>query len=661
MVKVFVNAFNNLSKRAMKDGKYNFHKTRKLENRISTNGQVGLVNKNSLYKLDNVSVPEQTSTHNNQHVPVIGKDLRNLTQYSRNGRDDHVFTLFDEFRAYRRSKNSKLRIACIISRRLFTCLEFEAELIGLRYDNWNQVLKESKPDFLLVQSCIEKPESWQEYIAAPAGPPDKLLGLINYCKKQNIPTVFWDTEDHVHLSLFLKTAPLFDRVFASDLRSVDGYSKAMNRDVARLGPAVQPVLHNPLTHENEKSNDFSFLFDGWADILEYPTSFDYLKPMLSEGLHIVESRYMMRANKLNDLPEFRENIMGCVSYDRLLTALRHYKVIFITDKSLSSPVALSWKALEALACGCRVILYGKQTIQLPEELVIRAEDASTLKEKAFQLIDDQIGSLRFLQKNRREIYASHTYAHRIKTICESLNIRHDWEAHPLVSVILPTKRPEMIEACIEKYNKQTYPRKELIIVVNTTDVDMKNVNRVTFDYPDVKVFQVHQEKNIGVCLNLGIDQAKGKYWFKMDDDDCYGANYLTDLVHLAACADFHVIGKPRGFIYLEDHDKVYLRHRAIKFQHTIGSTNMPDLCGATLGGKRDLFTGFSECHRACVDTGFSEGNKANNNILLSGDFWNFIAFRAKNKHTHTWRLDDNDIKKNASSFDTGSNFDQIMV
>ena len=589
------------------------------------------------------------------------RELRNREVYSQPGRQEHRFTHFAEFLPHRERTNSSLRIAGILSPWMLRCLSHEAHVIDIKMDHWLQSLEAKRPDFVMVQSIIEKTAAWPESCVSPEGPHAQLASLIQFCHGQNIPIIFWDTEDHVHFPLFAPIAPLFDYIFVADPTNVDNYRKLLKRETVHLGPAVQPVLHNPLRSETDDHNGFSILMDGWADMLEHPAESEFLQPLLKEGLHIVESRYRLMANKLDDLPAFRDNIMGCLSYGHRLEALRHYRVIIMPAKTLSTPLSRSWQAIEAIACGCSVVMREGGESGIPDGLVFLTDSDLSTKKKALELLKDEIKRLKHQHLARRRLFSEHTYAHRIRTICETLGIRHDWDPYPMVSVILPTKRPELIDACLAKFHQQRYPNKELIVVVNTDAVDMTSVHDRSSQFPEVRVIQLHQEKNIGVCLNVGVAQAGGKYWFKMDDDDFYGPNYLLDMVQLAETTDFHIIGKPPAFIFLESEGQVYLRGKAHRSQFSIGATHTSHLCGATLGGRKDLFSGFSEDHRACVDTGFVENGKAMNQTLLTGDFWNFVAFRAADKGRHTWRHDDEGIVKNAAPFCKGLQLEQIMI
>jgi hypothetical protein len=606
------------------------------------------------------STPKNKAPGEDIQPPGPGFKVRNQKQYSRPGREEHKFQVFDNFQPMTSRKNSSLCIACMGDEYLLDCLEFEADIIRLYQGTWKTQLEERKPDFLLAQSVLSQGQSENGTLAAITDWPE-LKNILFYCRKKGIPTVFWDTEDSVHVSHFISAARLFDRVFAADPQSVSRYQELLSKPVDLLPPAVQPALHNPLKQAGVEQTECTLLFDGWSDILEYPTEFDFLILLLDKGLHIVESRYRLVANKLDDLPRFRENIMGCITKAQLLNALRHYSVLIMPEKTLSSSLSRSWRALEAVACGCSVVANTKGLGRIVDEFIVCSEDNESFQEKILQLLGDERERTLTNLVARRKIFSAHTYAHRIKQICQSVGIRHDWEEHPLVSVVTPTKRPDLISSCLEQFQKQSYPNKELIIIVNRSDVDFKAIQVQAEKFSHVRVYQIHEEKNIGTCLNFALSKARGKYWFKMDDDDFYGRNYLMDMVHLAESADFHIIGKPTSFIYLEKDHTTYLRNRAFENQHRIGNTMMPHLCGATLGGKRKYYTGFSEEHRACVDSGFVDQAMARNEIIISSDIWNFNAFRATDKNRHTWRHNDDNIIQNSTFFAQGTAENEIMV
>lgn len=96
------------------------------------------------------------------------------------------------------------------------------------------------------------------------------------------------------------------------------------------------------------------------------------------------------------------------------------------------------------------------------------------------------------------------------------------------SIIIPVNnRPDFIIEAIESAQKQTIQDIEIIIVVNggASDPTIQSVNqylsegnRYDPDKPKVKLIVV-DINNIGYCLNLGVNNAQGKYYIQLDSDD----------------------------------------------------------------------------------------------------------------------------------------------
>lgn len=86
-------------------------------------------------------------------------------------------------------------------------------------------------------------------------------------------------------------------------------------------------------------------------------------------------------------------------------------------------------------------------------------------------------------------------------------------AQPLVSVIVPVKNGgDFLAQCLDSVAAQTYPHIELLIVDNNSTDDTKEIAR---RYTD-KVFNHGPERS--AQMNFGVQQAKGDYVYKIDDD-----------------------------------------------------------------------------------------------------------------------------------------------
>ena len=134
--------------------------------------------------------------------------------------------------------------------------------------------------------------------------------------------------------------------------------------------------------------------------------------------------------------------------------------------------------------------------------------------------------------------------------------------------------------------------------------------------------------------------ATGKLWFKMDDDDFYGSNYLLDMVLAWRATGAVVFGKPQAFVYSEGEDALYCR-RNVTHASTVVSGPVPQFCGATLAGTVDEAQKcvFSQTMRSCVDSIFFEDAYISGKLLVFTDPYNFTVYRASAAHFHTWRLD----------------------
>ena len=96
------------------------------------------------------------------------------------------------------------------------------------------------------------------------------------------------------------------------------------------------------------------------------------------------------------------------------------------------------------------------------------------------------------------------------------------------SIIIPVNnRPDFIVEAIESAQKQTIQDVEIIVVVNGGANDptnqsvkryMKDGDKFSTEKPKIRLITT-DINNIGYCLNLGINNAHGKYYVQLDSDD----------------------------------------------------------------------------------------------------------------------------------------------
>jgi glycosyltransferase involved in cell wall biosynthesis len=101
-------------------------------------------------------------------------------------------------------------------------------------------------------------------------------------------------------------------------------------------------------------------------------------------------------------------------------------------------------------------------------------------------------------------------------------------AAPLVSVVLTTKdRPRFLPVALECYRRQTYARRELIVV---DDGQAHPVSQEAVERLGGRLIRLGEATVLGTKLNLGCEAARGSICVKMDDDDWYAPRYVETMV-----------------------------------------------------------------------------------------------------------------------------------
>ena len=125
---------------------------------------------------------------------------------------------------------------------------------------------------------------------------------------------------------------------------------------------------------------------------------------------------------------------------------------------------------------------------------------------------------------------------------------------PTVSVLLPTKRPEMLPFALRQVARQQGLRElELVLVTHGFDADTAVLDRFRESAVGTRLVVVRAaaELPFGEVLNLGVARVSGDLVAKMDDDDWYGPDFLADLVLARQYTGADLIGCSSEFTYVE--------------------------------------------------------------------------------------------------------------
>lgn len=130
---------------------------------------------------------------------------------------------------------------------------------------------------------------------------------------------------------------------------------------------------------------------------------------------------------------------------------------------------------------------------------------------------------------------------------------------PSVSVLLSTRRPELLQQILEQLAAQDHPRVEVVLGCHG------------FPAPDRESFPEHLSRLLGPIIEFdagvlfgdvlaGLSAAAaGELLSKVDDDDLYGPNHLSDLMTAWHYSEAQLVGRKLALVHYEDEDKLYVR------------------------------------------------------------------------------------------------------
>lgn len=212
-----------------------------------------------------------------------------------------------------------------------------------------------------------------------------------------------------------------------------------------------------------------------------------------------------------------------------------------------------------------------------------------------------------------------------------------------VSIITCTNKPQFIKNIFQNYRSQVFEKKELIIILNRSDINIHKWKLKAEREENIYVYQLPEEISLGNCYNFAVEKAKYNFIATFDDDDFYAPNYLIDLMYAFTYTDADIVGKLTYFLFLERKNILAVRNPFQEYKYLDESSFFD-------GGKKifrkkvfdyvqyrdvSLLEDVFFCED-CMDKGFK---------LFSADKYNLTYLRRSNKDNHTWKEQDNTILK----------------
>jgi hypothetical protein len=546
-------------------------------------------------------------------------------------------------------------IAVIVSNELQRELVFDASVTALAEGRWEEQLRPGCFDYVLLETIWRLDDGqWRYSMIAGSGHGSRLEMLLAHCRSIALPVVLWFREDVANYDQFSWLVEKVDRTYAIDevlLRRLK--SDFPDAPAALLPPAVQPRLHNPIRSRalQEASVEFSdrILLDGWWDVVNDKKLVEQLLAAHGERLRICESEWDFSGARLLDSHELMANTLGCCG-PREKAALAR---LFPFELFLTTSMRLPWKRrlamLRTAACGSLPLQVAGEGTLVGRQWSAATGNFAELKKFALELAGQPLQRMRLAQTFAQRVVRRECIADRLAQIASDLSLDAGrTPREPRVAAILVTMRPQLVATCIDRYRREQYPEKELVIVLHG-DSNAAEIRALAGQDTSIRVMTMGREHSLGACLNYAIDSSDAPYWSKFDDDDYYGPSYLQDVMSARRWVDFDIAGKPPMFSYLQRDDALYWDPAWAEQGCVLHSAEEPHrvlVAGATLTGRREVLddVAFSGHRRGGADSDFLRRSLLAGHDVLGLDGFGFVRFRSDRDGFHTHQVSDAEVK-----------------
>ena len=531
-------------------------------------------------------------------------------------------------------------------------LGYEWQQVRLAPGAWRSAI--DGLDLLFVESAWRgNSGAWQYQLTGPSAPGADVRALVAACRERGIPTVFWNKEDPVHFEDFIDTAALFDHVYTTDVGRLDAYRERLGHDrVGVLEFGAQPAVHNPVrTHGDGPGRDVAFAGTWFAH--KYPERREQaemllggaldVSPRMATGLEIF-SRFRGQGDRYEFPEPFASRVVGSLDYAQMLTAYRDYKAFLNVNSVVDSPSMCARRIFEITACGTPVVTAPSAATAefFPADEVFavttRGEAADTVRAlvRSPELRD------RAVHRGQRRIWREHTYGARVQRVLHDVGLApSETVRRPSVTALVSTNRPHRLDDVLRTVGAQRDVGVQLALLTHGFEVDAADLRARAKEagVEDLVLLHAGTDLPLGGCLNRLVDAADGHVVAKLDDDDLYGPQYLSDQLYAMAYSGAEVVGKQAHYMYLEAHDATVLRFAEREHRFT------DFVMGPTIVARRPVAAKvrFGETARG-EDTEFLRRVADRGARIYSADRFNFVQVRGRTGgDAHTWRVSDLEV------------------
>lgn len=433
---------------------------------------------------------------------------------------------------------SRLKVACVMDEFTFGSYRYECDLMQLTPANWKAELEGFRPELLFIESAWRgKDELWGSKVGHNS---QELQDILNWCRQNKVPTVFWNKEDPVHFETFLTTAKQFDHVFTTDIDCIHRYKGALGHDRVYLLPfACQPALHNPIELYERKD---AFCFAG-AYYARYPERTRDLGNFVCElpkfrPLEIFDRNFGKNDANYQFPEEYQPYIVGTLPFEKIDTAYKGYRYAINLNSIKQSQSMFARRVFELLGCNTVTVSNFSRGVRLLfGDLVVTTDNGEEMLRRLQLLAEDPLNSDKLKLAALRKVMQEHTYTQRLEYVLSKVTGTVKAQRLPEIVVLGEAQDRQQFDMLRAHLNRQTYSQVRMVIITDAYQ------SSIVSDDPRILVLKPAQLKK----TSLGELVGNTPWVAGFVPGDYYGPNYLLDLALATRYSQAQVIGKAAHF------------------------------------------------------------------------------------------------------------------
>lgn len=397
-------------------------------------------------------------------------------------------------------KLKDFKVAFISDQFTYDCFKYEFTPISIHPKTWKEEMKE-KPDIFFCESTwhghnFTGKSPWRNRIIKLYKKDENrkiLLQILDYCRQNNIPTVFWNKEDppnyRTETYSFAETAKEFDYIFTTAKECIECYEKDFNHpNVNALLFAAQPKLFNPLNVTGETID--SIIFAG-----RYTEKYPERARLMIEVLDKIDEQWKkMRIydryyfKKGPHFPEkYDKYINPAIPYDETPIVYRQAKWGLNINSVTESETMFARRVFEYSMSNVNILTnYSKGVRKIFKDNVFEFDDMETLPDFNGDYEEKRLNNLYNVLEN-------HTYTDRWKEILDTMGLEYiEEEEH--ISIIYKIDDLKNLDNAIDNFKKIDYPFKNLQIIISPKGLDDEiNLNSIKEKYGEIEEIYLEKE------------------------------------------------------------------------------------------------------------------------------------------------------------------------